>query len=66
MQSFHDSTRSTSNSSLVLASGMFSSGSCCLAGLLISLILLLFLDTFYSCDLNYFNLLYHSMSSYTL
>ena len=26
MQSFHDSTRSASNSSLVLASGMFSSG----------------------------------------
>ena len=28
MQSFHDSTRSASNSSLVLASGMFSSGWC--------------------------------------
>lgn len=41
MQSFHDSTRSASNSSLVLASGMFSSGWCCSAGILISFNILL-------------------------
>jgi len=46
MQSFYDSTRSASNSSLVLASGMFSSGWCCSPGILIGLIFCLLMIYF--------------------